>query len=444
MPENNNTISFVQHHLPAILSGDYSVSATQTITLRGNQEAVYTAEQYFYVAGKRYSLDEADVNSVFPPQGSAGQFYSLLPHIVLNSSSLPWQRSTGASFTTTNENVLPWMALLMFDESEGINQAQPVTIDDLCINNNIFFPEHTSEPGESDSQQVNVIDVPLNLFLAIAPSCNDLQWLGHVRVTDIACKPEADDKIVSDTYSVLVANRVPQQGKITTMHLVSLEGYGPYLPDYDGNIVTPFPAGITSVRLVSLYSWSFRTEEGQGSLAGLLTAADMNPAALQLPFTIDSNSSQQANANVLQALGLGYTALNHQLRNGDRTVSWYRGPLLPLGIPQFLQPPYTNADSLMRYDPGTGMFDASYSGAWQLGKLMALRDSGYAQTLVRWKATQTRAAVNAIEEQVINAQLGVSETELRAAVSAKQVRMNSTLRNFIQPAVSKLQKRSNS
>ena len=27
---------------------------------------------------------------------------------------------------------------------------------------------------------------------------------------------------------------------------------------------------------------------------------------------------------------MGFAAVNHSLRNGDTTISWYRGPLVPM------------------------------------------------------------------------------------------------------------------
>lgn len=447
MPETNDTpsITFSPYQQPALESGNYTVNTTQTVTLNGIDEAVYTAQQSFYVAGKRYSLDDKDVNSVFPPLGSSGQYSSVLPHIVLNAASLPWQRSAGVTgYTPATNNALPWLALLLFDESEGIGPAQQVSLGDLRINNNTFFPTRTAEAQEEDAMPVSVIDVPMNLFLATVPAYTEIEWLAHVRGVDVTSKPDDNEVSPNDTLSVVVCNRLPQSGKLSTMHLVSLEGYGPYLPDHNGLVITQFPAGISTVRLVSLYSWSFRTAQDQETLAALLTNVNMEPAALQMPFNFNQDGDQTAKQNVLQAFGLGYTALNHQLRNGDRTVSWYRGPLLPVGTPQFLSPPYSNADSLMRYDPQTGMYDVSYASAWQLGKLMALHDNAYAQTLVRWKASQTRAAVNALEEQIINAQVGVGEPQLKAAVSPKQARMDAALKNFVSPAVANMQNPANS
>jgi hypothetical protein len=84
---------------------------------------------------------------------------------------------------------------------------------------------------------------------------------------------------------------------------------------------------------------------------------------------------------------MGYTACVHRTRFGASTVSWYRGPLVPFvaNTSHRLKKPAHNADALLRYDSSSGMFDASYSAAWQLGRLLALQNKEYAVALYQWK-----------------------------------------------------------
>lgn len=435
MSENSTTVTFIQNHVPALESGQYKVEVTQTITTVSTVEAIYTAQQSFYVSGKRYSLEAGDVNSVYPPLGSAGQFDQSLTQIVLNSSSLPWQRSTGFTGQLTGNNKAPWLALLLFDESENTGAPQQVTLAELVTNNQTFFPPRTSEAGEDSSQTVNVIDVPLNLYNAIVPSVVDLQWLAHVRKVSAENKSTSGDAAAGDTYAVITGNRLPEANRVSTVHLVSLENYNDYLP---GEFQAPnenFPPGISMVRLVSLYSWSFRCTPELQSFGGLLMSADMNPPVLQMPFTTDAGASSTANQSVENAFGMGYTAMNHKLRNGDRTVSWYRGPLLPLGTPPFLVPPYNSADELMRYDPTLGMLDATYASAWQLGKLMALHDDSYVKTLVRWKASQTETSAQSLEEAIIDEEFNLPESNVQEAGFKKQARISSSIKDVVRQLI---------
>ena len=88
---------------------------------------------------------------------------------------------------------------------------------------------------------------------------------------------------------------------------------------------------------------------------------------------------------------MGFAPVNHSLRNGDTTISWYRGPLVPMCVRESMT--YTDiscADAALRYDPTTGMFDASYAAAWQLGRLLALQDQAFAQALFRFRTDYQR------------------------------------------------------
>ncbi len=47
----------------------------------------------------------------------------------------------------------------------------------------------------------------------------------------------------------------------------------------------------------------------------------------------------------------------------------------------------------MGYDPDSGLFDLSLSAAWQLGRLMALRQKSFSRNLLRWRnRNKARAA----------------------------------------------------
>ena len=84
-------IKFFQACLPPLFPGDYTVTVDQTV-----QEVRATPFQTaleFSVAGPRFSLNPADVYSVYPPANHSGAFGNTLPHIVLARRTLPWERT---------------------------------------------------------------------------------------------------------------------------------------------------------------------------------------------------------------------------------------------------------------------------------------------------------------------------------------------------------------
>ena len=61
----------------------------------------------------RFTLPPDRVHGRFPPPGALDDFADVLPHIVLNSPTLPWQREPGR---TTGRSSEPWLALLVLDQ----------------------------------------------------------------------------------------------------------------------------------------------------------------------------------------------------------------------------------------------------------------------------------------------------------------------------------------
>lgn len=413
-PTPQGTLAFARSLVPALRSGATTVTATQTVTAGGTTEAFRTSRT-LQVTGVRYRLGESDLDSVFPPSGAQGEFGNTLPHVVLTRPSLPWQRQADPSAEA------PWLAVLLFDELDPAPVPVPATLADLRSDGGRFFPPRTAEPGEQDSEPVTVIDLAPELFAVLAPSLADLPWLTHARQTVSSAKPGRSRPPVSAPSAadraVVIGNRLPATGSVCTAHLVSLEGYGPHLPGPDGT-PGPLPTGTTAVRLVSLHSWRFTAVDLKQTFQDLLLAVDLDPAVLQLPSAELPLSPTKADLAVRDAFGLGYTALDHALQGGS-TVSWYRGPLLPLRAATDLAPPYADPDQLLRYDPTTGLFDTTYAAAWQLGKLLALHDNSYAAALYRWKLTHTQQQAAALEAEVLEEALPAADrlARFRRAVS---------------------------
>ena len=70
--------------------------------------------------GSSFSLPPACIHSVFPPEGSLGDHSEVLPQIILNRSTLPWERSA-----KDGDGDTPWLALL--GSSPGTRRLQVLT-----------------------------------------------------------------------------------------------------------------------------------------------------------------------------------------------------------------------------------------------------------------------------------------------------------------------------
>jgi hypothetical protein len=132
MAETSGILQFTEYHQPLLPDGDYRIEVTQEI-LAGtkiSKDNQFTASLNFSVFGPRFTLDPQEIQAIFPPAGSLGDHANVLPHIILNRSTLPWERRTGSN------EAIPWLALLLFTEEEQTQKVKTLSkkISDLAKN----------------------------------------------------------------------------------------------------------------------------------------------------------------------------------------------------------------------------------------------------------------------------------------------------------------------
>lgn len=124
---------------------------------------------------------------------------------------------------------------------------------------------------------------------------------------------------------------------------------------------------------------------GFGDFASILKKLDRTQSTLRLPETKKDTTADQF-------LKMGYTPTPHYFRLGDKSISWYHGPLSPLKNPPFdlnLPLPARAADHVLQYYENIAMLDASYAAAWEVGRLLALQDKSFSTNLYHWKRHHT-------------------------------------------------------
>jgi hypothetical protein len=467
------TIQFVESRTPALKAGTYRITIEQAVSgedAKGKFEDSYVHTRSLYVQCERFNIDPADVVSVFPPANSRGDHDNVLPHIIFSHKTLPWERSPGCEGA-------PWLALLVFTEDDPLVVVSTVKVGDLQhqafkrsptdVDVKTGLPDTTAsyadptegwelEPGQHTWDNCRVIDVPVKLFSAIAPSQNDLKWLAHARVVSDSSVEDAstqgDPKAKNRELSLVIANRLPKSNGGTTVHLVSLEGLSAFLPGDDGTpiqIKTAAKQEAQCVRLVSLYSWSFTCVDPKESFLGYfgnLKREGEGPGPLKRKYEEPGSATADDDA-VKRAFSMGYVALNHDTRYGDRTVSWYRGPFVPFStvFPTHVplpaiddeghvtgSAPLGTAAEALYYDPSTGMFDMSYAAAWTLGRVLALGDKSFSVALAKWKQQVKQKTESLLHTMNVRQLFGATLTV--AAPQAQTIRTGGVLDRTIAPA----------
>ena len=390
LPEGK--VEFLQYHQPYMESGEYRLNVQQTIQADDNKidSKTFSREITFVVSGERFGpLSPTDIHAVFPPADTIGDHSNVLPHISLKRSTLPWERFPDSGKVDNN---LTWLVLLLFRESDFAKESDKPQLQSLTLkqlgetSTTPQFPSIALEPGQHEQEQVNIIDVKRKYLQPLLPTKADLTFLAHTR--------QAKDKNgipQGEQLATILSNRLPEPNGVSSAYLVSIEGR--YQNEEDGSFDFDNAGDEDLIRLVTLASWSFGCIDPDQSFTQLLMKLNNQPSTPRLP----SSSNQAANNFLAQS----YIPLPHALREGSKTVSWYRGPLISGAQPDTFELPVRAADELLRYDSSTGLFDSSYAAAWQLGRMLTLQNQRLAIELFNWKRENAQN-LKQLQQQIIN------------------------------------------
>ena len=375
-PAAVDKIKFVGYYQTPMNAGTYDVTATLTEPKALRLEVETSVK--LHVAGPRYFIPPSEVHSVFPPENGEGDYNNVLPHVVLNRCTLPWERLVASTGDDALEQI-PFLALLVFTEDEEANgDVMPpitITVEDLGA---------PLEPGEKPTDKVNVIDVRRSVLEHIMPTGEELRLLTHGR--------ERTQNGGPHKRAVVIANRLParplpsdneaEQERRNIAHLVMLENRYEWDPAGKKWSFAFDPAtGVDDpVRLVSLKSWQFTCTKDKPTLRGRLLGEAFSFDTLRVP----EPSTPTGASEMLRSMS--YAALPYHLRSGDRTHTLYHGPLvaalrnggLGADVP-------ASAEGLVRFLKDEGIFDVSLAAAWQLGRLLMLRDQSVAMEYFGWR-----------------------------------------------------------
>ncbi|MGD9750563.1 MAG: hypothetical protein AB7W59_06155 [Acidimicrobiia bacterium] len=359
----DDVISFAASHRPALLDGDYVLTVSQTLGGGAVAHTFAPADPVsFTVAGPRFMLAPSDIHSFFPADGARGDLANTVPHVMLTRPTLPWERTAAQRSRSESDSAPPWLALLLFRKEELAGSTTDVVRASELFDGSPGVVHPRPQPGTGDDRtaRVRVLDVPWSSLEPVLPDRSALPWLVHVR--DVRTPGESAADIES---SVVVSGRIVESGHDYVAHLVALEGWYPlngWYPDPEG----PAPGDV--VRLVTLHSWRFTCDAG---LTFAHELAAIRPGHLRLESRADSARPY---------LERGLVPLRHEFRNGDRAVSWYRGPLALSrrvavgGLDVEVRLPARCADDLRIFETQSQMYDVTYAAAWELGRLLALQN----------------------------------------------------------------------
>ena len=441
---------------PGLQGGDYVISATQVVYHKEDTKVLDKkpdpSTQQFHVQAPRFSLPEDAIYSKYPPSGQEATHH-VLPHIIFNHSTLPWENPGSRVFhgDDKDRNRVPWLALLTFTADELSNTEDQVKSffsdsaagkktykqnENLAVNISLkdinqLDPNFASGPTYGDTDFGDAISETTALIFIKAKQFNDLfsaykddgspdstpkpdvsrhRFLSHLRTVNtegMAIAGETEDKSKRD-FAVITSNRCApayfEQPTSIYVHLVSLEK----LED-----IAPWPnptnnaAGTERrVALLSLDSWIYTCLPPTGIDVETRLKTLKNNVLWMRPNLHSAPAGSPdtpAKKRALQRIADGYSLVRYRCQTGEETVALSRGPLIPVIVDKREGLQSNSGEKLQIMDKELGIMDLSYSVAWQLGRVMALADRAFATALTRVRRQMTSIASNEARIKLLRA-----------------------------------------
>tara|TARA_A100001015_G_C15042544_1_gene740774 strand:- start:2679 stop:5198 length:2520 start_codon:yes stop_codon:yes gene_type:complete len=443
-----DTLKFIDYRKPKLEAGTYQFTVGQQY---GNpnkdlRHQLKPKSLTFKVSGDRIRLNSQQVFAKYPPSGENGNFNDTLPHIALNNATLPWQRSayrhdSDAKVGDITERYEPWLYLMLINDDDlERGDARALRSCKIAeLKQDAYVPEYFYQSLQQDikdgfiqaDEAAFTVDIRAGLFRQLIGDHKEhLQYLAHVR------QRHSEQGHLKRELSVIMGNRFAQSntdkyptGMANYALLVSLEQY---LNDSSGlkdEQRSLYATGTEAtgvalkdldeqayIRLLVLTHWSFTSKNVKINFEARSKALDVG--SLRLPsrhssakhaFVTQVANKRDSGTEFDDRLQAGMSAILHEYRFGDRSMSWYRGPCVPYQANQSVadqltdaekgrgtdaqgKPYYTatDADKLLGYYEIDGMFDISYAAAYELGRLLALKNNDYAEALYEYKRTRSR------------------------------------------------------
>ena len=367
---DTTTLRLFDHHASGLQTGNYTLTLSQALTAATpspesavrtlgkphpghgdlSEAQVETLEYAFEVGQEHRQLTDSQIAGLYPPPNSEGPYSHHLPHVLLHSTTLPWE-----TWPYQGQTGDPFLFLMFLDEEEATQVVEETV---------------TQEDGNAAYTTITLPSALLRQFfpepLTADALLSTLRPLVHVRQQlDAKGQP-------LQQRACLLGNRLPKPNQTSVVHVVSL-AHSP-----GGHFLTEQLAQ-PHITLYSLLKYSFTTAQAPDFL-DTLRALSVSP--------IHTRKGETTGVPDLaaQAMAQAYLPLPHHQRNGTSRVSLYRGPLMPIAPSQSSLPgPATSADQLLRRHPSLGLMEVSHAAAWSLGRFLMLHSRTLLRALVQWK-----------------------------------------------------------
>jgi hypothetical protein len=409
-PGQAHVLSFFKQGL---FPGTYVVDVQQPVTAPGSPAPVnLQTTKTIHVKGlDTYQLPPGALHSCYPGEGEAVES-RILPHVVLSDPHIPWELSPDGGGKVGDALLggapVPWLGLLVFTADElstfpstspglmpsatltvGLSKKQLQDFRNAAGGPRVQVAIPDDELATNPEETINTIFVNSAAFRAHfasqtrrqeegEPAIAHFSYLAHVRRS---LSTKAWDASI-ESFGIVLGHRAGpldiQAPVKAYAHLVSLRGIWEHL--------TFPPSGASDLTaMVSLYSWTFSwVPDSNAEIRGVIKnlSEQVRPMARTIKL---SGSQNKEDADWLtKRMESGYTFVKHRLPSGETAPALFRGPLIPQrphGNERSSAEATNHGSGLQIIDSTTGLADISYSVAWNLGRSLAIDNTGFLMAL---------------------------------------------------------------
>lgn len=444
---DTGTIRYFDSIKPPLTQGKFKVQTKQTFpeTVKGvstNLPPEITKNEYIQIEGSPYQIDPLTIHSRSPPKNEQGVKVDLsIPKIVFQSKTLPWERKAGQA---EHYDDCPWMSLLLIRDDEfeecckilegqkqytipgKANTITPFEIRVLSIKEGLLKnigPTAHDLPYLAHSLQVNPKDKELcgndedGIFSVIIsnrlPSKINTKY--HVCLVSIeghTSKLPTEDTVQHLTQDIVESPQPIQNQNQNQSTQFIIEGHNgvrrvsslpvqlPINPPETLQLIQGMKS-TSDVKLILLDYWTFKTGDGgdfeskiksikfRQTLSDKDKVGDLDSLA---GFSLEEGEHRTYEPALLGSDMDPDVTVNSFLytdiveHDGITRPCLYRGPCI--AVPTYheiKEMPYANSDDARGLEPSTGLDVIHHSSAFELGRLLALSDPKFIETLSRWR-----------------------------------------------------------
>ncbi|KAF5856163.1 hypothetical protein ETB97_007820 [Aspergillus alliaceus] len=442
------------YYVPGLQAGHHVIEVKQDIETKDKKEKLDPTKSHgFNVVGPRFSLPEGALHSFYPPQGHEDRA-EVLPNVVLNDPTLPWERVGSWKQPKPpkgdfDQNRVPWLAVFVFTQEELRLNASD--LDNVFQDKDVrdFKKQSTSLSTTMFAKDVNklsctntspvlydasdgdakteVIFLGQELFKSLFSEYDDKgeivesgtgyvqhhRFLAHLRHINLDNTPSAARTKSDDyAYSVIVSHR------IGTLSITKPSPVVAHLVNIEGVDSTKFSPDKKFVAMSSLYSWEYtclppKSVNIEDAFEHLGNSLDVLKPILTTKDGQILDISQEKDQNIKNTkdrlskrIDDGFSLVRYRVQTGDITAAFTKSPFTPSAVlfPKGTQWPAssTTGSKLQILDPNLNIMDITYSAAWNLGKALGLAHPEFATALARLRKHIYDGGMNEAQRQVIN------------------------------------------